>query len=69
MVMPSLPAGKTGFELMIWVSRNGASTDRLGGPPVTVVLLKADISAMSGTHWKDPADVWHVVLYNGSSGR
>ena len=35
---------------MIWVSRNGANTDCLGCPPITVALLKADIVAQPARH-------------------
>jgi hypothetical protein len=38
-----IPAGRTGFVLIICVSRRGASTDCRCSPPVTVVLLKADM--------------------------
>lgn len=40
----AVPAGSNGFELMIWVSRNGASTDCLDAPPVTTALLNADMT-------------------------
>lgn len=45
-VLLSIPAGSTGFELIICVSRSGANTDCLEEPPVTVTLLKPDMLAM-----------------------
>lgn len=38
-----VPAGSTGFELTIRVSRKGANTDCFEIPPVTLALLKADM--------------------------
>lgn len=40
-----IPAGRTGRELTIWVSRREAKTElRGGGPPFTEAFLKPDIS-------------------------
>lgn len=49
----TVPAGRTGFELIIRVSRKGASIDCRCMPPVTVVLLKADMVIRSSTHWRE----------------
>ena len=44
------------------VSRNGASIDCRCMPPVTVVLLKADMVVRSSTHWRG-CMAWHEAGY------
>lgn len=50
-MVSTIPAGNTGLELIIWVSRNGAKIDCLGAPPFTIALLKTDMVTGAQKHW------------------